>query len=179
MTYDYRSDPVLGPVLAYWCEKRGPRAMPRKRDMDPTELAPKLLPNLQIIEVLDGGARFRYRLVGTASVDAYGSDYTGLCPDELFADDRVVFIQDIYRSVCRLQVPLFTQNRYHTPKNVDVFAYRVYMPLSSDGSVVDFIFGVLSFQTGGTALEAAWREVARLDPTGQYIEPIDPAAIAA
>ncbi|HZK90907.1 MAG TPA: PAS domain-containing protein [Stellaceae bacterium] len=176
MTFNYRSDPILGPALAYWSEKRGARSMPRKRDIDPTELPRRLLPNLQIIEVVGGGARFRYRLVGTASVDAYGSDYTGSCPDELFDDDRLTFIQNIYRRVCTLKTPLFTQNRYHTTRNVDVFANRIYMPLSADDNAVDHILGVLSFQTGGAVLQGAWREVARLDPSGQYIEPIAVAA---
>jgi hypothetical protein len=176
MTYDYRNDPILGPAFTYWARKRGGRLMPRKCDIDPTELLPRLLPNLQIIEAIDGGARFRYRLVGTASVEAYGSDYTGCYPDEMFSDDRLNFIQNIYRSVCRLKRPLFTQNRYHTSKDVDVFANRIYMPLSTAGDAVDFIFGVLAFHTGGVVLAGAWREVARLDPFGQHIEPIDPDA---
>jgi len=77
MIYNYCDDPVLAPVLAYWLQKRGARPMPRKGDIDPVELPPKLLPNIQIIEAIDGAARFPYRLVGTASVDAFGSDYTG------------------------------------------------------------------------------------------------------
>ncbi len=105
MTYNYRDDPILGPTLTYWTQKRGARPMPRKRDIDPIELPPKLLPNIQIIEVIDGGARFRYRLVGTASVDAFGSDYTGRYPDEMFTDDRLNFIQSIYRRVYDDQAP--------------------------------------------------------------------------
>jgi hypothetical protein len=77
MSYNYRDDPVLGPVLAYGVRKRGFRSMPRKCDIDATEIPPRLLPNLQLIDVIDGGARFRYRLVGTASVEAFGDDYTG------------------------------------------------------------------------------------------------------
>ncbi len=50
--------------------------MPRRRDIDPTEI-PRLLPNLQITELIDGGARIRYRLTGTAIVNAYGADLTG------------------------------------------------------------------------------------------------------
>jgi hypothetical protein len=179
MTYDYRNDPILGPAFTYWAQKRGGRLMPCKRDIDPTELPRRLLPNLQIIEAIDGGARFRYRLVGTASVEAYGSDYTGCYPDEMFSDERLNFIQSIYRSVCELKTPLFTQNRYHTTKNVDVFANRIYMPLSAADDTVDFILGVLAFHTGGAVLNGAWREVARLDPLGQHIEPIDPGSAVA
>ncbi len=173
MIYNYRDDPLLGSALAYWIEKRGERAMPRRRDIDPTEIPRKILPNLQIIEAIDGGARFRWRLVGTASVDAYGSDYTGAYADAIFSDDRLAFIQNIYRSVVRLKTPVFTRNRYHTTKNVDVFANRIYLPLSDDDAEVDHILGILAFQTGGVFAESGWRQIARLDPSGQYIESID------
>jgi hypothetical protein len=122
--------------------------------------------------VIDGGARFRYRLVGTASVDAFGSDYTGRCPDEMFTDDRLNFIQSIYRAVYSTKMPLFSLNRYHTTKNIDLFAYRIYMPLSEDGAEVGHILGILRFESG-IAADAGWREGAKLDPFGQHTETID------
>jgi hypothetical protein len=172
MTYNYWGDPILGPALAYWTRKRGARSMPRKSDVDPTEISPKLLPSLQIVEVIDGGARFRYRLVGTASVEAYGEDYTGRYPDELFSDDRLCFIQNIYRAVCKSKMPLFSYNRYHTTKNVDVYANRIYMPLSDDDVDVDYILGILRFEAGAASSCGMLGEVAKLDPTGQYLESI-------
>ena len=159
-------------MLAYWIEKRGSRSMPRKRDIDPIEISPRILPNLQIIEVINRGARFRYRLVGSASVDAFGSDYTGRYPDEMFSDDRLNFIQSIYRKVCATKIPLFSLNRYHTPKNIDLFAYRIYLPLSEDGIDASHILGILRFECGSAA-DAGWREGAKLDPFGQYTESIE------
>jgi len=173
MIYNYCDDPILGPALAHWTQKRGVRPMPCKRDIDPVELPPKLWPNIQIIEVIDGGARFRYRLVGTASVDAFGSDYTGRYPDEMFTDDRLNFIQSIYRRVYETRLPLFSLNRYHTPKHIDLFAYRIYMPLSEDGIEVSHILGILHFESGSAAAAAGWRQGARLDPDGQHIESIE------
>jgi hypothetical protein len=172
MIYNYRDDPILGPALAYWTRKRETNPMPRKRDIDPVELPRKLLPNIQIIEVVDGGARFRYRLVGTASVDAFGSDYTGRYVDEMFSDDRLNFIRSIYSTVHRTKIPLFSLNRYHTTKNIDLFAYRIYMPLSEDGTEVDNILGILRYDSG-VAADAGWREAARLDPFGQHTESIE------
>jgi len=74
--YDVRSDKILGPAFDYWQAKCRGRMMPRRRDIDPTEI-PRLLPNLQITELIDGGARIRYRLTGTAIVNAYSADLTG------------------------------------------------------------------------------------------------------
>src|ERR1700733_2935161 len=128
MTYNYRDDPMLGPALSYWVRKRGPRFMPHKSDIDPTDIPPKLLPNLQMIDAIDGGARFRYRLIGTALAEANGKDYTGRYPEELLSGDRLRFVLHIYQTVYQSKAPLFSRNKYHTTRNIDlftnVFTYR-------------------------------------------------------
>jgi hypothetical protein len=175
MIYNYRNDPVLGVVLAYWDQKRGTRLMPCKRDIDPIEIPRRLLPNLQLIDVIDGGERFRYRLVGTASVDAYGSDYTGKYPEEMFSDDRPQRIKRIYRTVCETKAPLFCQNKYLTPKNIELQALRIYMPLSDDDGddvQVSHIFGVLRFEFGSRFDRGIWGKGTISDPTSHYVEPI-------
>jgi hypothetical protein len=130
MTDNYRDDPILGTALAYWIEKRGNRLMPSRRDIDPTEIPRKVLPNLQLIDVIDGGARFRYRLIGTATVDAYGEDFTGRYADEMFPPDLRDFIHGIYRQACAWKAPLFLSNRYVTAKGFELASRRIYMPLA-------------------------------------------------
>jgi len=172
MTYDYRDDPILGPALAYWIDKRGGRLLPRKRDIDPTEIPRKVLPHLQLIDVIDGGARFRFRLVGTAVVNAYGKDYTGRYADELFPDDRLNFIQGIYRTVCDSKTPILARNKYHTPKKIELFATRIYMPVSDDHLNVRYILGVLRFEFAASFDSGVWGEEARMDPGWHYTESI-------
>lgn len=153
MAYDYRTDPILGPVLAYWTAKRGRRSMPRRRDIDPAEI-PRLLPNLQIVDVLDD--HFRYRLVGTALVEAFGRDYTGKDPRELFPGPRGIFVCDLYRSVCETRQPVFTRNGYVTTKDVDLVANRLYLPLSKDDHRVNMVMGAFSFEFGARAGIGGW-----------------------
>ena len=173
MTYDYRDDPVLGPALAYWMSKRGERAMPRKRDIYPTEIPARILPNLQLIDVIDGGARFRYRLIGTATVDAYGEDFTGRYPDETFPADLRDFIHGIYRQVCVWKTPLFLSNRYITAKGFELASQRIYMPLSDDDTDAHHIFGVLRFEYESSIAAARWRDDAKLIPASAYVEQVD------
>lgn len=61
----------LRELLEYWRSKRGSRLMPARADIDPIEI-PTLLPIIGLVDVLDGGARFRFRLLGTEVVDAAG-----------------------------------------------------------------------------------------------------------
>jgi hypothetical protein len=172
MAYNYRDDPILGPGLAYWAAKRGGRSMPSRRDIDPIEISPKILPNLQIIDVIDGGARFRFRLVGTTVVEIYGSDFSGKYPDEMFPDDRLKFVEGVYRTVCETKAPLFCRNRYYTPKNLELVASRIYMPLSDDDWNVHHIFCVLRFEFSSAFDSGVWGDDARIDPSSRVVEPI-------
>ena len=169
---NYHDDPVLGSVLAFWVRKRGARSMPSKRDMDPTEIPPKHLPNLQIIDVLDGGKSFRFRLVGTALVQAYGKDYTGKLTDELLDPEITRAMHEMYETVCSTKVPLFARHKYQTSTNIDLVTKRIYMPLSDDGVEVHHILGVFRLQFGVYSEGGRWGG-ARLDSTDQHVEPIN------
>jgi hypothetical protein len=69
-------------LYEYWRAKAGAEgAVPRRGDIDPTEL-PDLLPNLMLLDVERDPLRFRYRLVGTRVVDFSYRDFTGTYLDE-------------------------------------------------------------------------------------------------
>lgn len=167
--HDCSNDPILGKALAYWRRKRGDRMMPARRDVDPTEI-PSLLPHLQLIEVCDG-PRFRYRLVGTSIVEAFGQDYTGKFVDEQFAGDRRRFIEEIYKTVCAERRPMFLRNKYTTARNVDMVASRLYLPLAADGEHVDIILGACIFDFGGSTLAGGWGSATRQADRYQF-EPV-------
>ncbi|MBI3503437.1 MAG: PAS domain-containing protein [Proteobacteria bacterium] len=59
--------------------------MPRRADIDPIDI-PKLLPNLWIVDYDRPGARFRYRLIGTAVTRAWDGDITGRYLDQEIPD---------------------------------------------------------------------------------------------
>jgi hypothetical protein len=151
--FDFKRDPTLGPAYAYWCAKRGERAMPRPRDIDPSEISPRLLPFLQITELLDGGSRIRYRLVGTAIVTAYGAELTGKHLDEVASGDRLRFVEDGYRRICREKRPLLVCNRYMSTRETHLMCNRIAMPLSDVGETVDRCITAMSFHFPGEASE--------------------------
>jgi len=170
MAYDYCLNPILAGALAYWRRKRGGRALPSRRDIDPVEV-PTLLPHLQLIETADG--RFRYRLIGTALVQAFGKDYTGQYLDEFISGGRADAIVAVYRSIVATRRPAFLRSRYLTTKSVDLVANRLYLPLSDDGQQVNMILGALTFEFGALeSLSGAWGS-ARLAPAGSEFELVD------
>lgn len=174
---DYRADPILGEALRYWQRKRGHRPMPSRRDIDPTEI-PRLLAHLQLIEVIDRGARFKYRLVGTAIVDSFGQDYTGRFVDEQFPGARGDFIQKVYRAVCETRRPVFLRNDYKTARDLPIVAMRLFLPLSQDSQQVDIVMGACRFDFARGAAAGTWGS-ATLDGTRYHMEIVDPACPAA
>jgi hypothetical protein len=66
----------LRQLLDYWLRLKGDRSRPRKREFDPVDLPPRVLPRLFLIEFLEGAGNYRLRLMGTYLRDTYGREFT-------------------------------------------------------------------------------------------------------
>ncbi len=146
--------------------------MPRRRDIDPTEI-PRLLPNIQISEIVD--KRIRYRLAGTAIVEAYGGEFTGKYFDEILSGERLRFVESIYRKICNEKRPVLACSRYHSKRDAPLICTRLIMPLSEDGKTVNQCLTALNFQFPGRACEwtRQWfGNSGNFDIAKSYAEPI-------
>jgi hypothetical protein len=139
-------DPYLSALLRYWEKKRGTRAMPRRRDIDPLDMPPALLPHLELVELAQG--RLRYRLVGTAIVDAMGRDPTGRFLDQVLAGAHGRFIERVHRAAVSALRPVFGLCWLRRSVGGDLVLRRVVAPLSEDGSVVHMTLAATSFGSG-------------------------------
>lgn len=142
-------DARLQEFLGYWRGRRGDRAMPRRADIDPIGIAPHLLPNLFLTDVVDGGARFRFRLVGTAAVSGIGADLTGRYVDEVNESGRYRdYITALYRRVVSRRQPIFSMSQFYRfgdGLQLNPTTQRLMCPLSSDGDNVDMVFSCQVF----------------------------------
>jgi hypothetical protein len=164
----YAEDPILLEMFQYWDSKRGERAMPARRDLDPTEI-PRLLPHLRLTDILDGCTRFRYRLVGTAVVEAYGAGFTGKYTDELYSGERKAYIERNYHIIHAKKRPMFLRSRYVTLKGYDIIANRLMAPLSDNGVDVDMVIAALTFDFGSPLTETTLHSAA-LDAAANHME---------
>ncbi len=153
------ASPILRDGLDYWQSKRGPSGLPGRRDLDPTEI-PRLLPYVELSEVVEGGADFRFRLVGSHLVDTDDINPTGKTFSAFFRNPTYARYQlALYRWVVRHKRPLYSGSRIPLPaRGHSVLTERLYLPLCGDGQRVDL---VLNFQVcegvadAGLALEDA------------------------
>ena len=168
MIRDYAEDPILLALFQYWDHKRGERLMAARRDIDPTEI-PRLLPHIRLTEILDGCTRFRYRLVGTAVVEAYGADFTGKYTDELYNGERKAYVERNYCIIYEKKRPMFLRSRYITLKGYDIVANRLLAPLSNNDDEVDMVIAALTFEFGSALPETTMRD-ASMDSSANYTE---------
>jgi hypothetical protein len=134
-------------MYGYWDAKREGRTMPRRSDIDPSEI-PKLLPRILIVQAL-GDGRFRYRLAGTGIVEAFGVEMTGALVGDIARGEYRKQLLTIYETAFAARRPLLAYSRYYgiqqTPRN----ATRLLLPLSPDGRVMDQVLSLHVFDQDG------------------------------
>ncbi|MGH6873184.1 MAG: PAS domain-containing protein [Rhizomicrobium sp.] len=150
---EYEIDPqtpepeLLGFVRDYWRRRGGARAMPRRIDIAPFDMK-RHLPHILLADVIDGGADFRYRLVGSELQRYFVGNPTGKAMSEtlaVFGADTAQRTLDIYRAVVARRTPLRIRGAgaiyAQGPKHFDALL----TPLSDDGASVNMIFGTFLF----------------------------------
>lgn len=142
------SDPIiddsLRALLQYWAGKRRSNALPARKAIDPVEI-PRLLKHVFLIEVIDGGATFRFRVAGHLVCNLWGTEVTRLT----LADICDPLVHD---AMCRqfaepveVGEACYHRNAYCGPAGKTVRYETLLLPLWNDGRSVETLLG-------GTAL---------------------------
>ena len=75
-------------------------------------------------------ARVRYRLLGTAIVERWGSDPTGKFMDEVMTGSSSEYIHGLYREVVRARAPVFSESVFRWDAEGFLRTRRLYLPLT-------------------------------------------------
>lgn len=137
-----RSVNYIDLARTYWDAIRGVRAMPSRADLDPADI-PQLLPFTVLVEVLLNPLDFRFRLLGTEIDCITMRNYRGLRFSELPHMTQGSKIWSNYERVCNECTPIITPVDYVGNNDRVKRITDALFPLSSDGKVVDMIWGIL------------------------------------
>ncbi|WP_193369631.1 PAS domain-containing protein [Pelagibius marinus] len=130
--------PGLRELYDHWLQhSREGIGMPRDA-FDPTAM-PRLLKNLILSDVGDGGRAIRYRLVGTEIVAAHGFDYTGLTIEELTSGSTLAFARRLYTLVVSRAAPVYSEGNFRWAEKEFHWTKRLHLPLSRGGEAVDMV----------------------------------------
>jgi hypothetical protein len=154
------NDAVLIALHAYWNHQRRGRAVPDRADIDPVDIGAGLLPHVALVDVIDGGARFRNRLVGTAITERWGFETTGCFLDEIMsAGGYREFIHDLYRDACQHRAPVYSSSLFRWDVGSHMSTRRLYLPLTYGGTDIVMVLVGQTFVGAVGASVKAYREV--------------------
>ncbi len=145
------ADSRLARFLDYWRGKAG-AGLPRRRDIDPMEIA-ALLPAVFLIDVLpdaDGTpADFRFSLIGQEVLDRYGP-LRGRTLSEQMSGAELHRTLEEHRLCVTARLPVYVVNSERTAADGDGLLYqRLLLPLADDSDAVTSLAGIMVFQRYG------------------------------
>lgn len=144
----------LGFLLQYWKGLRRGSNLPRTSDIDPLEMR-LALGHVMLIDCIDGGRDFRYRLYGSLLVGVSGFDMTGRLLSNHGASVWVIeFSLATYRAALLRQEPVFTSRSPIGAQYTSQW-HRVAMPLVDEtGAVVRFLAATVPLARSGGIVSA-------------------------
>jgi hypothetical protein len=139
-------------LLAHWMALKGARPLPQSTDIDALELGP-VLGYVALVDVLDAGADFRYRLFGSKVAFVSGFDVTGQLVSQHPASPYIVeFTLAGYRAALRRGEPMAT---IHSPPPAvsTTIWHRLVLPLAADtGAIGRFLVGNVPVARSGDTI---------------------------
>jgi len=148
-------DPQLSLLYGWWLGQRTPERFPHIDSIDPFALK-QALGYLVILDVLEDGWDYRYRLYGSVIAERAKRDHTGMRTSELHAVTPIpCFYIGCYRAILARQQPMLTFNE--APLDVATASWRrLILPLSDDsGTITRFLVGIMP---------GPWRMARALEP---------------
>lgn len=119
-------------LLAFWHALARRGTWPDWQAVDKITLKP-WMGWLVVYDVVDGGADFRYRLVGAEIVDRAGIDHTGkFVSESAFADDNNVFLSTL-RDLQAAGAPRWIDQPISTRRGMSMVYDRLCLPFANGG----------------------------------------------
>ncbi|MGH6977478.1 MAG: PAS domain-containing protein [Stellaceae bacterium] len=136
-------DKPIGALYRYWQSIRpSPDRLPGRRNFHPTDV-PRLLQWIWLVDVQHKPLRFKYRLVGTAHVDAAGSNPTGRWYDEVHPRFRSSSAYPQFVAVAeQAQVAFYRGPPAYVIDYEQKTIERLILPMAQNGRDVDMLLAI-------------------------------------
>jgi hypothetical protein len=132
-----------------------PNQIPSRQDLDPLRFGSALLPHLTLLDVLDGGVDWRWRLCGEFAASIMGTRLAGKCLSEIEVDlGETVLFREALDEVVREGQPFFYVLRHRTIQGGLRRSYGALLPLidateqARAKGQVGYVLGACDWTTG-------------------------------
>jgi hypothetical protein len=150
---DLRRRAELCALHRFWLDKkrRAGGRLPRRSEIRPEDLKP-WLGWVNLLEVVDGGRDFVFRLYGSNVAREFGRDLTGRGVGDL-PPEHVPIVTAPFARVIRERVPCASRHHILFEDGRSFVWERLILPLAEDGATVDILlialYRVLLTEKGG------------------------------
>lgn len=131
---------ILAFLRRYWLDRREGGGLPLSRAIDALELVPAL-GYVMLMEPVDGGTDFLYRVYGSRIVDYSKTEMTGKRVSDVPSPSVSAYFIATYRAVCIRREPLYT---YHRSRLAQFYTQweRLILPfVNADGQIDRLLVG--------------------------------------
>lgn len=129
--------------LAQHCEAlAGEGEMPRWHDFRPNDVS-WMLGRIYLVDVIDGGADYAFRLSGMLMKEIYGVDLYGRRLSELEDDGFKRALRGNYDTVIATRKPLYRRCLLRWPQNREINVERLLIPFCDDEGTPAIILGAV------------------------------------
>ncbi len=142
----------------HWLTLSRGRIAPARDEFDPTEIPPRILPKIMMVDVQHDPLDFSYRFWGTGIVDFHGVDLTGHSVMEVKPACFAEMVWQQYADVVGTKEPgLFVHNVPVRSGMLEPHAI-LRLPFSGDGEVVDIVMSADEYCGGRSKLKRVFEE---------------------
>jgi len=136
--------PLAQQLLTYWQSRCPPGGVPARDAIAAADI-PRLLPYLQILEPIDGGRDWAYRLVGTQLTARYSFDWTGQRVSRLYTPERAAWLINSCNGATRGSAAGFAIGRLRIPGREHVLYEIVVLPILGRDSATRWLLHGIFF----------------------------------
>ena len=135
-----RWHPRVARLYRYWLSIHPAEGLPGRQHFDPVDV-PELLPGIWLLDVQRKPFRLRYRLVGTAIVEAVGREVTGQWLDKAHPHlGGMAGFFERYRRAVEQKQPEWRRGKPRIWTHRDFGEIEnLLLPLAADGATVDIL----------------------------------------
>ena len=142
---EHSDHPKVAGFAELWHARCAPAALPDRDQFEIEDLAP-WFGHVIIMDVLDGGADFRYRMVGTTITRFLNRDYSGRTVRESNYSGAQAKVLDTFRRPVMAGKPIIRRGHVVWAKDKTWRTYQsVHCPITAGGEETAMTIGVLYF----------------------------------
>ena len=155
----FADEPVLTAVAHHWAGLCGGRPIPDYAMLDVIRLPRFTLPHLVLAEPAETAGAIRFRLVGTAMVEKFQTDFTGRTTADVMTGSYRLYIESLFARCLDQQAPVYSESTFRWDAAGFVTTRRLMLPFSRGGSEARMVMVAQTWPPQNPGMPPAWQVI--------------------